>query len=462
MGNNPGPGASDVAPKSDKRRRGYKSSRDARGRFVGSDEPETICRFCGSLKAVKSGFNSTKGGPKQRYKCNDCGRTFTPTSDLVKRNRFPDGADKDIREAKMTGLRKFRRLVEKEIYSLLDFELHPQAKYDTCIFLDLLTHLAITRDFAENGSKTFGLATGRKAPSADDLLWHLSGFSQDEIEERFAMVFDEIFRAANEVIPLRGKRFDVAMDFHDWPCRCKGAEGAMRIPRKKGTSRGYRFATINIVKPGFRFTLLALPVRKHSEMVRVVEKLLKFAMRRIKVNRVYCDRWFYKREIVRIFKQLRLRFIIRAIESAGIKKILTAGGLPMVMDYEMVGHHPPCGREKVKLFIVKGEKDKMMYFITNCDVNEENAERFAELYRRRWGIETSYRVKGDFRPKTTSKTYVIRLFYFMFSACLYNLWVLANLTVGMVILKFAPEEPFITAKFFGTVLYLPAEPPDPG
>jgi hypothetical protein len=69
----------------------------------------------------------------------------------VKRNRFPDGADKDIREAKITGLRKFRRLVKKEIYSLLDFELHPQAKYDTCIFLDLLTRLAITRDFAENG-----------------------------------------------------------------------------------------------------------------------------------------------------------------------------------------------------------------------------------------------------------------------------------------------------------------------
>jgi len=462
MGNNPGPGASDVAPKSDKRKRGYKSSRDARGRFVGSDEPETICRFCGSLKVVKSGFNSTKGGPKQRYKCNDCGRTFIPTSNLVKRNRFPDGADKDIREAKITGLRKFRRLVKKEIYSLLDFELHPQAKYDTCIFLDLLTHLAITRDFAENGSKTFGLATESKAPSADDLLWHLSGFSQDEIEERFAMVFDEIFRAANEVIPLRGKRFDVAMDFHDWPCRCKNGEGTIEIQRKKGCSMGYRFATINIVKPGFRFTLLALPVRKHSEMIGMVEKLLKFAIGRIKINRAYCDRWFYKREIVQIFKRLKVKFIIRALESTKIKKIGKVESLPVVMDYEMGGHRPPYGREKVKLFIVRGEKDDVMYFITNSNVSEKNADRFAELYRKRWGIETSYRVKGDFRPKTTSRRYVIRLFYFMFSTCLYDLWVLANLTVGVAILKFTPNEPFITAKFFGVVLYLPAEPFDPG
>jgi putative transposase len=95
-------------------------------------------------------------------------------------------------------------------------------------------------------------------------------------------------------------------------------------------------------------------------------------------------------------------------------------------------------------------------------VNEGNADRFAELYRKRWGIEVSYRVKGDFRPKTASKRYVIRLFYFMFSACLYNLWALANLIVGMVVLKFVPDEPFITAKFFGTVWYLPATPFDPG
>lgn len=462
MGNRLGQGASDVTPKSGRRKGGYKPPRNARGRFVSSGELKIACRFCGSLKAVKSGFNFTKGGPKQRYKCKTCGKTFTPTSKLVKKNRFPEGADRDIQEAKIIGLRKFRRLVERDIYSLLDFELYPQAKYDTCDFLNLLTHMAITRDFAENGSKTFGLVAKKKAPSADDLLWHLSWFSRDEIKERFTAVFDKIFQTASGVVPLAGKRFDVVIDFHDWPCRCKGAEGVMRIPRKKGTSRGYKFATINAVKPGFRFTLLALPVRRHSEMVGVVEKLLKFAMKRIKINRVYCDRWFYKREIVRIFKRLKVKFIIRALESTGIKKIRVVGGLPVVMDYEMIGHHPPCGREKVKLFIVRGEKGDMMYFITNSDVNEGNADRFAELYRKRWGIETSYRVKGGFRPKTTSRRYVIRLFYFMFSACLYNLWVLANLIVGMVVLKFAPGEPFITAKFFGTILYLPTVPFDPG
>jgi putative transposase len=411
---------------------------------------------------VKAGFNFTKDGYKQRYKCKTCGRTFTPTSKLVKKNRFAEGADRDILEAKIIGLRKFKRTVESEIFPLLDFELHPQAKYDTRAFLELLTHMAITHDFAENGSKTFEFIAERKAPSADDLLWHLAKFSPDEILARFTAVFDRVFRIANEVTPLRGKRFDVAVDFHDWPCRCKNGEGTIEIQRKKGCSRGYRFATINIVKPGFRFTLLALPVRKHSEMVGVTEKLVKFAMKRIKINRVYCDRWYYKREVVRAFKRLKVKFLIRALESTGIKKIRVIGSLPVVMDYEMRGNCPPYGRERVKLLIVRGEKDEIMYFITNSAVNEENAERFAELYRKRWGVEVSYRVKGDLKPKSASRRYVIRLFYFMFSACLYNLWALANLTVGIAVLRFVPGEPFITTKFFGAVLYLPAVPFDPG
>lgn len=464
MGNNPGPGASDVAPKSDKRKRGYKSFRDACGRFVSSDEPKTPCRFCESREVVKSGFNFTKDGPKQRYKCKTCGKTFTPTSKLTKGNTFSEGADGDITEAKITGLGKFRRLVKKSVYSFLDFGLHPQAVYDTVAFLNLLIHIGVTRDFAENGSKTFKLVTKKKAPSADDLLWHLAKFSREEIERRFIAVFDEVFRIANGVTPLKGKRFDVAVDFHDWPCRCKGAEGVIRIQRKKGTSRGYRFATVNVVRGGYRFTLLALPVRRHSEMLDVVERLLKFARKRIKINRVYCDRWFYSVGAIRMLKRLKLKFVIQAPKTRGIKKFLKRE-LPVVVDYEVVRKRaPPYGSERVKLFVVRSERmeDGVIGFITNSSVSEENAERLAEFYRRRWGVETSYRVKGDFKPKSTSRRYVIRLFYFMFSVCLYNLWVLANLTVGMDVLKFVPREPFITAKFFGAALYLPAAPFDPG
>jgi len=96
-------------------------------------------------------------------------------------------------------------------------------------------------------------------------------------------------------------------------------------------------------------------------------------------------------------------------------------------------------------------------FATN-ETFEENdvslADRLFILYGKRWGIETSYRVKKhSYLPKTTSKNYLIRLFYFMFSVLLYNLWILADIMVWLALFGDAKENHLITSKYFGTVLY---------
>ena len=78
-------------------------------------------------------------------------------------------------------------------------------------------------------------------------------------------------------------------------------------------------------------------------------------------------------------------------------------------------------------------------------------KQLSRLYSKRWGIETSYRVKKDFRPKTTSKNYVIRLFYFLFSVSLYNIWEFLNVILALVE-KIDSETPVIAAKLFGTIV----------
>lgn len=48
----------------------------------------------------------------------------------------------------------------------------------------------------------------------------------------------------------------------------------------------------------------------------------------------------------------------------------------------------------------------------------------AKLYKRRWGAETAYRKIGEFLPKTTSRSHVVRVFYFALAVLLYNVWVI--------------------------------------
>ncbi|MDI6721106.1 MAG: hypothetical protein QMD85_01855, partial [Candidatus Aenigmarchaeota archaeon] len=75
------------------------------------------------------------------------------------------------------------------------------------------------------------------------------------------------------------------------------------------------------------------------------------------------------------------------------------------------------------------------------------------LYSRRWGIETSYRMKKEMRAKTTSKNYIIRLFYFLFSTLLYNLWILMDSIISKSLLGRIIEKHLVTEKMFATVLF---------
>ena len=68
-------------------------------------------------------------------------------------------------------------------------------------------------------------------------------------------------------------------------------------------------------------------------------------------------------------------------------------------------------------------------------------------------IETSYRVKKNFRGNTTSRNYIIRQFYFMMSVVLYDLWILLNLLLSLFLFGKISKKVIVTAKLFGTILY---------
>jgi len=59
-------------------------------------------------------------------------------------------------------------------------------------------------------------------------------------------------------------------------------------------------------------------------------------------------------------------------------------------------------------------------FATN--INLKTAENYIKRYKKRWGIETIYRVTDDIRAYTTSTKAIIRYFLFMFTCLVYNVW----------------------------------------
>lgn len=83
------------------------------------------------------------------------------------------------------------------------------------------------------------------------------------------------------------------------------------------------------------------------------------------------------------------------------------------------------------ILIKQLEHDNKKYdwiFATNMSLKK--AEDYVKRYKKRWGIETIYRVTDDIRIFTTSTKAIIRYFLFMFTCLVYNIWRYFRMLLG--------------------------------
>lgn len=67
-------------------------------------------------------------------------------------------------------------------------------------------------------------------------------------------------------------------------------------------------------------------------------------------------------------------------------------------------------------------------FATNLKL--KSAKKYVMRYKKRWGIETIFRVTDDIRAYTTSTNPLIRYFLFMFTCFVYNVWKFFQFFIG--------------------------------
>ncbi len=83
--------------------------------------------------------------------------------------------------------------------------------------------------------------------------------------------------------------------------------------------------------------------------------------------------------------------------------------------------------------IAKKDKGNNEYrlFATNLPVNNASdfIKKIPEEYRKRWNIETGYRVKNAFKIRTCSKSPVARSLFFLIQCLLYNIESLLKLVI---------------------------------
>lgn len=349
------------------------------------------------------------------------------------------------------------KILKKRIAPFIDFKQKHNIVYSKKQLIDLLIHLGLSQDFAENGSKVFRELRKRQGPDADTLLYHLKKYDDlKEVQRMFIQLFEVIWTIAQQANMFDSrKRLDVAIDFTEWFYYGKNGFMVTGKQPERGTSKCYKFATINIVEAGRRFTLLSLPVSVLEDKETILSTLLLYARKKVRIRYAYLDRGFFDSVSIRTLQHLHVKYLMPAIRQQNVKKLMDMMPAPSVISDFTLKNTPTT-------LVIVNQKDRKTkelvkrIYATNIVFSEQEvtlAGHLGSLYRRRWGIETSYRVKKhSFRGKTTSKNYKIRLFYFLFSVLLYNLWIIADILIWLHIHGFIGEDHLVTSKLFANIL----------
>ncbi len=361
---------------------------------------------------------------------------------------------KNNNEEKRKIFHETTKLVKKLIYPQINIKIKNNGKFTTKDLLDILVHVALTHDFCNNGCKTFQeLYSDKNVPNGDTLLYHFNKLkARDEIEETFNNIFDIIFNFAKSSYKiLQTRKVDIAIDIHDIPYYGNKSDNfVIGGKQENGTNNFFKFITCSIVVAGKRFTIGAFPIHPLDNLQELLDKLLKGARSKVKIRYVYLDRGFDNSLVLKVLKQNKLKYLMPKVRTLTVKSWYRKS-----QDCKSrIIENFKIGNEETTLVLVDDEEGIKRAFSTNIKISEPIAFYLFKLYKARWGIETAYRqLEHDFKAKTTSKNYNIRLFYFLFSICLFNLWILVNICVSLSLYKRISEKPIITAKLFAIVLY---------
>lgn len=332
------------------------------------------------------------------------------------------------------------RFVRRKLYDKLSLSIRPNSVYSKDDILDFLVHTAMLNNPTVTSGARY-LRAGGRVIHPNTVFYHLYQLEHKEIKKMFEEANDGMLKIAKKIVGR--KEIDVAIDTTDWLYYGEEVLGVLRVQPRDGTSKAFRFMTLNIVESGLRFTVAIFPVLPFTDEAKGIGELIEKAKRFFRVRCVYLDRHYFTVKAIAKLQELGVKFVIPAVKNRRVKELMSMLEPPAVVEYKMGNKY---SNVKFNLFVIAGADGEKVTFASNLPKYYHSV--IGEMYKKRWGIETSYRVKTGLRLKTCSRKYVVRYFMFAFSVLLYNAWVLLNLLISTLNGFAIPDHPTIEAQTF--------------
>jgi len=238
-------------------------------------------------------------------------------------------------------------------------------------------------------------------------------------------------QALAECIPekMERKGIEIAVDFHDEPFYGK-LETTRAVTcsgqAKKGTTHFVRIATAYVIWRQVRLTLAVhyvLPEEKALDVLKILLKRLKSLDFEAKV--LYLDKGFSATPIITyLTAQQQPAIIANPIRGkAGGTRALCRGRSSYTTDYTFTDGTQATIAMKACLVPDKTGKRHRKWLAFIVILLDWPVEKIYREYRRRFGVECSYRLLRRVRATTTSRNPALRFFLLSIGLIMTNAWV---------------------------------------
>jgi putative transposase len=287
--------------------------------------------------------------------------------------------------------------------------------------LRTVVSLAVDKDSVHSVSKQYSAVACETS-----LRYHLNKLNMDEL-----ILSNENILLQNPLKTLKtGKSYEFAIDLTNDPYYGKtdssNEKYVIRSQAKKSTNSFYSYISLYITNKNERFTVSVLPVEKKKPMVEYLCYFLDLIKRlNFKIKVLCLDREFYSIDVFEFFQSNGVPHIVPVVRKGEKMKQILNGNKARSTQYVMKN-----SKKKILLDIIidvkylKGKRDKkgrenLGFVVFGV---KWSPRKVSTVYRRRFAIESSYRMRNVVRPKTSSKNATIRYFYALVSFLLKNIW----------------------------------------
>ena len=229
----------------------------------------------------------------------------------------------------------------------------------------------------------------------------------------------------------RQRRWMVAIDVNNVPYYGPPTPDVVGGPKKQGTKWFFAYATAVLLHKRRRYTVALAPLTPKSKPHEIVRLMLdQIAEKGLKIRGVTLDSAFDSGDTLLLLQDRQFAYSVplrRKGSGRNARNVCFEGNHKQIRWVEWTTKETRR-QVRTRTLLWKGRAKTMVFAFQGWPGDHawnvyQQAERLRRLYRRRFGIETSYRQKNQAKAPTTSKDPVYRLLLEGLGYLLRQVWV---------------------------------------